>query len=168
MAGILKTELEHILTNFNKASMISYIDAHPENFTELIELALLDKQPCSWRAAWLLWSCMEKNDQRLKDYLHPLILSIPERKDDQQRELLIILQKMKLTEDAEGLLFDICVSIWETIHKKPSVRMNALKLILKISKPYPELLKEISYLIEEQYLDGLSSCARKAITKMMR
>ncbi len=147
--------------------MISHIAAHPENFTELIELTLSDKQPYSWRAAWLLWSCMEKNDQRLLCHIQQLISSIPYRKDEQQRELLIILQKMKLTEDAEGLLFDICISIWEAVHKKPSVRMNALKLILKIAKPYPEMLNEISYLTQEQYLEGLSSCARTAITKMV-
>jgi hypothetical protein len=36
--------------------LISYLSAHPEYFEEAITLAISDKQPYSWRAAWLLWS----------------------------------------------------------------------------------------------------------------
>ena len=162
----METELEYILTNFNKAAMISYIATHPENFEEMLELAISHKQPYSWRAAWLLWSCMEKNDQRLRGYINRLIDSIPSKGDAQQREMFIILQKMELTEESEGTLFNICVDVWEKIHKKPSVRFNAFKLITKIARRYPELSKEINYLTQDQYLDSLSSNARKSILKM--
>lgn len=146
--------------------MISYIAAHPGKFEELIVLALSDKQPCSWRAAWLLWSCMEENDLRVQNHIPQLIDSIPSKHDNQQRELFIILQKMELNEAYEGILFNICASTWEKINKKPSVRFNAFKLIIKIAKRYPELLKEIEYLTQDQYLDSLSSGARKSILKM--
>lgn len=162
----METALEHILTNFNKAAMISYIAAHPKDFEEMIELALSDKQPYSWRAAWLLWSCMEENDQRLQGYIKRIIDSIPSKNDDQQRELFIILQKMELTEETEGILFNICADAWEKIHKKPSVRFNAFKLIAKIARRYPELSKEIGYLTQDQYIDSLSPTARKSILKM--
>ena len=64
-----ETKLEHILTNSYKADMISYMKSHPEDFEEAIKLAITDKQPYSWRAAWLLWSCMDKNDQRINKYI---------------------------------------------------------------------------------------------------
>lgn len=162
----LETDLEHILTNYNKAAMISYISAHPDFFNELVEYAVTDKQPYSWRASWLLWSCMEENDQRLHGHINQLIDAIPSKKDEQQRELFIILQKMELNGESEGILFNISVSVWEKIHKKPSVRFNAFKLIIKIAKRYPELSNEIEYLIQEQYLDSLSSGARKSILQM--
>lgn len=57
---MVETKLEHILTNSYKADMISYLKSHPEDFDEAIKLAIADKQPYSWRAAWLLWSCMKK------------------------------------------------------------------------------------------------------------
>lgn len=162
----METELEHILTNYNKAAMISHIAAHPESFNELVEYAISDKQPYSWRASWLLWSCMQENDQRLRGRINQLIDAIPSKNDEQQRELFIILQKMELNEESEGILFNICASVWEKIHKKPSVRFNAFKLITKIAKRYPELSNEIEYLIQEQYLDSLSSGARKSILQM--
>ena len=146
--------------------MISYIAAHPECFNELINYAVSDKQQYSWRASWLLWSCMKDNDQRLQGHINKLIDAIPSKNDEQQRELFIILQKMELNEESEGILFNICSSVWEKIHKKPSVRCNAFKLITKIAKRYPELSCEIEYLIQEQYLDSLSSGARKSILQM--
>lgn len=38
------TALEHIITNFYKADMISYLESHPEDFEEVIRLAMTDKQ----------------------------------------------------------------------------------------------------------------------------
>jgi hypothetical protein len=162
----LETELEYILTNYNKAGMISYIEAHPECFDELIEFAISDNQPYSWRASWLLWSCMQENDQRLRGHINKIIDAIPSKSDEQQRELFIILQKMELNEESEGILFNICASVWEKIQKKPSVRFNAFKLITKIAKRYPELSFEIEFLIQEHYLESLSPGARKSILRM--
>ncbi|MCG8306159.1 MAG: hypothetical protein MI975_02130 [Cytophagales bacterium] len=162
----MKADVEYILTNYNKAAMVSYIAAHPEDFDVLIELATSDKLPYSWRASWLLWSCMEENDPRLKGHISRLIETIPSKSDAQQRELFIILQKMELARENEGILFDICVDVWEKIHKKPSVRFNAFKLIAKIAKRYPELSNEIAYFTQSQYLDSLSSGAKKSILKM--
>ena len=107
----METKLEHILTNSYKAEMISYMKYHPEDFNEAIKLAISDKQPYSWRAAWLLWSCMDKNDQRIHGYVKKIIDTLPTKSDDQLRELLIILQRMEFNDDYEGKLFDICVCL---------------------------------------------------------
>ncbi|HOT89685.1 MAG TPA: hypothetical protein PKZ43_03525 [Bacteroidales bacterium] len=62
-------KLEYILTHSYKTDMISYLKSHPDDFEEIIRLAIADKQPYSLRAAWLLWSCMDKNDQRIHKYI---------------------------------------------------------------------------------------------------
>ena len=91
--------MEHILTHSYKADMISYMKFHPEDFDELIKLSIANKQPYSWRAAWLLWSCMDKNDPRIHRYVEKIIDTLPTKCDDQLRELLIILQRMELNDD---------------------------------------------------------------------
>lgn len=68
MTAPKETKLEYILTNSYKAEMITYLKTHPEDFREAIKLAISDKQPYSWRASWLLWSCMDKNDLRIRKY----------------------------------------------------------------------------------------------------
>ena len=164
----METELERILTNSYKADMISYLTSHPEAFKEAFKLAISDKQPYSWRAAWLLWSCMEKNDQRVQGHVKDLIDSIPTKNDNEQRELFLILQKMELNEELDGILFNICVSVWEKINKKPSVRFNAFRLIVKIVKKYPELSNEIRFLTQNQYMISLSPTATKSIFRMIK
>ncbi len=162
----METVLEHILTNSYKAEMISYMKSHPEDFEEAIKLAIADKQSYSWRAAWLLWSCMEKNDLRLRRYVEEIIDTLHTKSENQLRELLIILQRMELNDHNEGKLFDICVNIWKKIGKKPSVRYNAFKLMVKIVKNHPDLSKEIEFLTESHYMDSLSDTAKKSISKM--
>lgn len=164
----METALEQVLTSCYKAGMISYMDTHPEDFEEAIKLAVTDKQPYSWRAAWLLWSCMEENDPRIQRHINVIVNSLPTKNDEQLRDLLIILQHMELDEKYEGKLFDICVTVWEKIDKKPSVRFNAFRMIVKIARKYPDLSHEIFFLTQEQYLDPLSTTAKKSVYKMIK
>lgn len=166
-ALLMETKLEHILTNSYKAEMISYMKSHPEDFDEAIKLAIADKQRYSWRAAWLLCSCMDKNDQRIQRHIRKIIDTLPTKCDNQLRELLIILQRMELSEDYEGKLFDFCSTIWEKVGKQPSVRYNAFKLMVKIIKKHPDLSREIKFLTESHYTDSLSETVKKSISKMI-
>jgi hypothetical protein len=162
----METELEKVLMNFYKEEMIRFMTNHPESFGEAIHLALGDKQPYSWRAAWLLWSCIEENDSRIKSHIRSIISSLKGKEDGHQRELLKILYLMDLDERHEGILFDHCISIWEKINKKPSVRFNAFKMMVKISRNYPELSQEIVFLLQDHYLETLSPGVRRALLKM--
>lgn len=167
MTGNKETKLEHILTNSHKAEMIAYMESHPKDFAEAIQLAIADKQPYSWRASWLLWSCMRKNDKRVSKYLKQIIDVLPERKDNQQRELLMIIQRMELSDEYEGQLFDSCVEIWKQIGKNQSLRCNAFKILVTISKKHPSLIREINMLRESYYTHTLSDCAQKKISQLM-
>jgi len=164
----METALQHLLTNYYKADMIAYMDAHPEDFNEAILLAVSDNQPYAWRAAWLLWSCMHENDNRIQAYIPDIVKALATKEDDHQRELIKILLQMDLGETYEGYLFDLCVTIWDKIHKRPSVRVTALKLILKIAKKHRDLAHEISFLTADPYLESLSPAARKSVAKMLK
>jgi hypothetical protein len=167
MTGNKETKLEYILTNSHKAEMIAYMESNPKDFTEAIQLAIADKQPYSWRASWLLWSCMHKNDKRVSKYLKQIIDVLPERKDNQQRELLMIIQRMELNDEYEGQLFESCVEIWKQIGKNQSLRCNAFKILVTISKKHPSLIREINLLKESYYTHTLSDCAQKKISQLM-
>jgi hypothetical protein len=165
---MMETALEHILISCYKSDMIIYMDTHPEDFDRAVKLAVSNKQPYSWRAAWLLWSCMEENDPRIQGYIKSIINALTNKKDDHQRELLKILLPMELNEDHEGMLFNICTSIWEKINKKPSVRLTAFKIIVKITKKHPDLFREIIMLTQNHYLDSLSTAVKKSISRMLK
>jgi len=164
----METRLEQILTHAYKAEMIAHLTAHDEDFYEALQLAVSDKQPYSWRAAWLLWSCMEENDPRIRDYIRIMIDTIPSKKDGHQRELLKILQQMEISEKDEGYLFDASVTIWEKINNRSSVRWHAFNTIVRIAKRHPYLFNEINFLTENHYLDTLSPGIKNSIYKMIK
>ncbi len=164
----METALEQVLTTFYKTGMISYLAEHPEDFEEAIQLAISNKQPYSWRAAWLLWSYMEKNDPRIKKHINSIINSIPSKKDGHQRELIKILQQMELDDEQEGFLFDACITLWEKISKKPSVRYVAFNTIVSLAKKYPDLSHELVFLTQDHYLDALSPGVKNAVQRMIR
>ena len=163
----MKTEFEHVLTSTYKDGMISYMSDHPGAFEEAIELAVSNKQPYSWRSAWLLWAVIEENDHRIQKHIKTILNSLPDKEDGHQRELIKILSKMELNDRQQGILFDICMSLWEKINKTPSVRYTAFKFILESAKKHPELAKDIIYLTQDHYLDSLSPGAKKSIIKML-
>lgn len=164
----MESAFEHKLMNSYKDEMISFMNAHPEFFDQAIKLAISDKQPYAWRAAWLLWSCMEENDNRIQKYIDSIVKSLKDKDDGHQRELLKILYRMKPKEKHDGILLNHCIDIWQQIDKTPSVRFNALKFIIKIVKKHPDLSREITFLIQDQYLETLSPGVKKSISRMMR
>lgn len=164
----METKLEYLLTNSHKSEMISYMKSHPEDFNEAIKLSLSDNQPYSWRAAWILWSCMDRNDKRIRRYVKKIIDILPDRKDSQQRELLMILQRMELNNEYEGQLFDVCTKIWGEINKNPSLRYNAFKVLVTIAKKHPELSNEIKFLTESYYTNSLSDSVKKSIFRLTK
>ena len=164
----MESAFEHKLMNSYKDEMISFMNAHPEFFDQAIKLAISDKQPYAWRAAWLLWSCMEENDNRIQKYIDSIVKSLKDKDDGHQRELLKILYRMKPKEKHDGILLNHCIDIWQQIDKTPSVRFNALNFIIKIVKKHPDLSREITFLIQDQYLETLSPGVKKSISRMMR
>jgi hypothetical protein len=163
----METVFENKLINSYKAQTISFLKSHPEYFNEALELAISEKQPYAWRSAYVLWDCIEENDSRLKAHIKSIVKSLATKKDGHKRELLKILFKIDIEEKYEGIIFDECVRLWEQISKEPSVRMIALRFIIKIVKKHPELLEEVNILVQDQYLEPLSPAVRKSIMKMM-
>jgi hypothetical protein len=165
---IKETLLEQVLTSFCKADMIRHLASHPHDFIEAIHLSISNKQPYSWRAAWLLWSCMEENDSRIRKFIPEIIGLLNSCHDGQQRELIKILYLMEIDEEHEGILFDTCIGVWEKLNKQPSVRYNAFRMIVKIARKYPDLYREIAFLTEHHYLDTLSPGVKRGIIKMIK
>ena len=110
---------------------------------------------------------MDKNDPRIQRNIEKIIDAIPSKGDEQARELLIILQQMDLKDEYEGRIFDICINIWQKTGKRPSLRYNAFKLMVKIIKKHPELSQEIIFLTEPHYTDSLSDGVKRSISKMI-
>ncbi len=168
MSNQEETNLEYTLKNSQKDDWNFYIRTHQEDFSELINLSISDKQPYSWRASWLLSSCIKKNDERVIIYINSIIDVLPSLQNNQQRGLLKVLQKMVIDPKYEGILFDTCAKIWENIKNNPSLRFQALKTMVDMSKKYPDFLNEIILLTDTYYTENLTEGVKKSVFRIIR
>ena len=165
----MNSSLQHILTGrLRKKELVIFLQKQPKLFSDVIQIALGDKEPESWRAAWLAKNYMSQNDERLKPYITQILKAIPNKKDGHQRELLKILMEMKLTKKQEGILFDSCMTIWEKINKSSSVRGIALTFLAFTIKKYPDLISEIDFLTQNHYLETLTPGIRNSVARIIK
>lgn len=148
--------------------MIEYLQSRSELNEPALELALSDKQPFAWRAAWLLSNCLKEDDKMLTQNQMRIIQAIPYKQDGHQRELLKLLSLINIHYEDIGILFDVCLDIWKQIHKIPSTRITAMKMIMQIAAKYPELRNEINCYAGEHYLETLSPGIKKVTRKMLQ
>jgi hypothetical protein len=163
----MESILENKLMTLYKKELVEFLKSNPGHFKETFQLAVADKQPYSWRAAFLLFDCIEENDKRITGHVKEIIDGIRSKKEGHQRELLKILYKIKLNKKYEGKVFNLCMDLWEQITAQPSVRVTAFKFIIRTAKKYPELSEEIAFFTQERYLESLSPGVKKSIKKMM-
>lgn len=148
--------------------LVNMINVDNSSFEECIRLAIADKDPTSWRAAWALFHSTKKRDSRLTPFIDQILAVIPLKHDGHQRELIKLVLKVPLNEEQEGVLFDCCMSIWEKVGKSPSVRSFAFNFIFLTIQKYPELKGEIKFLVQEEYISPLSPGVRKGVEKKVK
>ncbi|MGY5353032.1 hypothetical protein ACXGQW_10810 [Wenyingzhuangia sp. IMCC45533] len=162
-------DLTNILSSrLDKDFLVQLFNEQNEVHQSAIQISLKNHQPQSWRATWILSNCTKANDNRIKPYVNDYIKAIVDKKDGHQREILKILLKMKLNDEQEGRLFDICMNLWENIGKASGLRYLSFKFIVKTCEKYPELNGELVYVCQEQYLENLTPGIKKIIARIVK
>lgn len=159
------TLLQMYRSRLDKQQVMEYISKDPELLKQSMAIALGDMQPESRRACWVVSGVMQADDERFTPYIDQAIEAVSNRPDGHARELLKWLDRTKLTEDQEGLLFDTCLTIWRAVHRQPSVRVVALTHVFKIVKKYPGLTSELDLVMASEYLEALSPGIRRTVEK---
>ncbi len=157
---------EKLLGRFRKDDMVALVNSSTECFDETLDLATQNIELVSWRAAWVLFHSMKRNDQRFFPFIHQMIMAIPGKNDGHQREILRIIEQLEVPEEHEGVLFDLCMTIWEQTGRIPSLRLFAFRTICRIASKYPELKSELSFITQSHYTDSLSPGIRRAVQSM--
>jgi hypothetical protein len=120
----MSTVLKEVLTKTYKKGMISWMETHPEEFDDLVEMALSDDPEYAWRAAWLLWSCITENDPRIRAKLKEFANALKQKPGPQKREFLILFNRMDNEPSLAGDLYRECVRIWTNPSLQTSLRYS--------------------------------------------
>lgn len=151
---------------FDRQETVEHLKNHRQARDDFKVIMLL-AQGYAWRAAWLIRDAIQPQDD-FSSFIPQAIEVLPRLKDGHQREILKVLELLTIDEATEGPLFDVCMGIWESPGKSPSVRMNAMLFILKMVKKYPELQAELTHLTQAHYMESLSPGVKRALEKRVR
>lgn len=162
------TAFNTALARLAKRDIESFLEQHSECFDQLLFFAISDDQPHAWRAAWILGSIIEPGDIRVQHFVGSIVGALTNKTDGHTRELLRVLLLMELTEEHAGRVFDLCVQIWQNPVKSPGLRMNALKMLVKIADCFPELLPEVHLLLNYLYVATLTPGARRSAERIIQ
>ena len=103
----------------------------------------------AWRSAYMLDLVNDVNIQALDEYLEFIMSEVPELTSQSiKRHYLRILSHHDLSEIAEGQLVDCCFEWLQTQETSIAVKAHCMQILFDLTKPYPELIPELSSVLE--------------------
>jgi hypothetical protein len=146
---------EELLREYGKSqtlAMANYIGNDPARFAELMQLFLSGEYRVTQRAAWVVSYCADAHPALIQPYLAQLI-TFAQRADVHEavtRNVLRILQTVRVPEGLAGELIDFCFRILEEKSRPTAIRTFAMTVAYQHCQQYPELVKELKILVEDQ------------------
>lgn len=167
-------DIRSLLTNLpsreEREIYIRAVGQSKENVAILLDLIFKEKDPVSWRAAWVLDGC----DELYPDLAGPSVPSIIERipgiaSTGALRSLLRMLCRYEIPEELQGLLIDLCFGYMVSELYPVAVKVHAMQIIYNHVLLYPDLKDELITIIEDQIENnsvGFSARGRRLIRKL--
>jgi hypothetical protein len=148
-------DFRSLLTNFpsgaEKDFFIAEVGASGEKFDTLLNLALIEKDPLAWRAAWILDGSDEQHPGLASPYLHKIIQNLRQLESKGAlRSLLRLLCRFDIQEEDQGLLIDLSFGYLVSELYPVAVKVHAMQIIYNHTLIYPELKEELITVIEDQ------------------
>ncbi len=139
-------------------------------FGSLLKLALHDKDPVAWRAAWVLDGSDEQEAGLARPYIIKIVKALPALESKGSlRSLLRMLCRHDIPEVVQGLLIDLCFSYLSSELYPVAVKAHAMQIVYLHVLIYPELKDELVTVLEDQIDNnsvGFLSRARRLIKQM--
>ena len=148
-------DIRSMLTNIpSRAERELYIQAvgtSRKEVTSLLDLILEEKDPISWRAAWVLDGCDELHPGLVEDRIPGIVQRLPDLESTGAlRSLLRMLCRYGIPEEQQGLLIDLCFGYMVSELYPVAVKVHAMQVIYQHTLLYPELKEELQTVIEDQ------------------
>jgi hypothetical protein len=147
----LKSLLTNNLSSSEKELIVRELGDSERNFTTLLELALFEKDPMAWRAAWVLDGCDERHPELSTAFLSRIIRHLPETESmGTLRSMLRLLSRHEILEADQGALIDLCFGTMVSERFPVAVKVYAMQIIYNHVLIYPELKEELVSVIRDQ------------------
>jgi hypothetical protein len=150
----------------------SAVVQQPKLFEELLDIVAKGEVTPAMKAAWILGKASELNRALPAKHVARIIELLSLAKvSGVQRELIKTLFKLNLQEEEESRLLDLCFHFLNHAESDVAVRNQALKILLALTKKYPDLKQEVIVSLEAQLEYNTEAWARysgKTLAKLKR
>ena len=138
----LLKELEK--TNKQEIDQLSSLIISKKHFERLLNIALSNRQPHAWRAAWAIGFVIDKNPKMVTPHLSQIIERLQNVENESQKgSLLCIFTKIDDFPKNVDLLIEYCFLTIKTPHKKAYPKYYAMTVLFNVSKGNSELEKRL-------------------------
>jgi len=157
----------------NLAFVIHKIGNHPELFSVLMDVAIHNHEPKSWRAAYLADKIHDDFPELILPFIESMIAQLErENNSSKKRHFLKLLSMNEIPVEHYGFLVDLCIGMLTSAKEPPAVRVHAMQILYNISETEPELKPEILAIIEHEMeyhaTAGILSRGSKISNKLRR
>ncbi len=165
---VMKIELRTGMHKKDAEHIAEYIRAHDNEMKKLVDLALSDDMTPSMKASWILSTASVQQKGCINKYVDQIIENLIDVKvSGSRRELMkALLYSDFLESEKLGKLVDTLMTFIRRTHDDLAVSYNALKLMIKICKTFPELKPELEETIRQNIEQGSDTWRKLAVTTL--
>lgn len=148
----LYQELNNEHSKASRERIISYVNNDPERFAELFGFVKHDNAKINLRAAWSLSSCAERFPDLVSPYINEIVHLVDREgnHDGIKRNMLRILQRMKIPEELEGRLLNSCFRLLTDKREAVAIRVFSMQVLANLSQLYQDIRPELKIIIEDE------------------
>lgn len=141
-----------------------------EAFSVIMRIAFTSKPPVSFRAAAVAERICRNYPDLIRPYTNQILLDYFRfNHDGVKRGLLKALMKIELSEDQEGRMLDLGLTILGHPKEKIAAKAYALQILTAISEKYPDIRPELLMVLqtlEDNGSPGLKVACREMYKKL--
>lgn len=146
-----RSQLSSFPSGADREFLIAAVGKSEEIFSSLLNLALYEKDPLAWRAAWILDGSDEQNPGLATNSIPGIIPALEAIKSKGAlRSLLRLLCRYDIGEEEQGTIVDLCFKYMVSELYPVAVKVHAMQIIYKHVLIYPELKEELITVISDQ------------------
>lgn len=168
LAEIIQSEMSRANVDFVKGLLLK----EPALFEEVLELVLLNEEPLSRRAIWVLDDTSQDRPELMEGHLHRLFQALPEfEHDGLKRHSLRILSRYPIAEDMTLELMDRCFNYLLSRSESIAVKLYAIHILYAISEKETGIKPELAACLEFQVSEGsrgLKNIGSKVLSRLYR
>ena len=143
--------LADIPSGYGRDLLIKEVITSESHFSELLQMALHEKDPLAWRASWVLDGSDEEKPGMALKHISTIVKALPGLKSKGSlRSLLRMLSRHDIPEEEQGKLIDLCFSYLVSKLFPLAVKAHAMMIIYNHVLIYPELKDEFITVMMDQ------------------